>query len=647
MKKTLFAAALLIGAVLGVSATQTSYDYSAGLNNTTWYGSEKAETYDVAIELTNPALVGMKVTSITVPFLPASEDYVLDLKFFMTTKLDIQLIDGKNVNVPDIASYDLTYPTAADPGVETATVTYTLAEPYVIPEGGIYVGYELRVKKVVDGVAASKTPIACSTPGRAGGFWMRGSRSQRTWAEISGKQNEVLQINVGLEGDLVDNALGISSVERYRGVVLEAGQANVEVVNTGNNPVKSITYVSTLGDHGYVYEMDLSDNPIPAVYGAVRTLPLNIPTFWEVGTQPLKISITHVNGEENGSNIRRYEGEASVLPFIPKFNPYVEEYTGTGCQYCPRGYAAMEHMKETYPNEFYAAVWHGYNSSDPMYPYWGSTEGVASWPSQLCSGFPYATINRTDGIDPYYGYYQDRFGLEDAWKEAAALETNAEIRAWAQWDAANENLINVSSNVIFVADALPGETYRIEYVLVADGLYDDNDDDTDDASWAQTSAYNNAGGMEYMEAFVGKGSKVYGLTYNDVAILSSGIGGIKGSVPEAKYGVPVSNTAVLNTLRAINYKKKQINFKKENLRVIALLLKDNGVCGQVVNCARVDILDAESGIESINGNANKFVTNTIYFDLTGRRVVNPQAGTPVIRLNQFNDGSSVADKVIF
>lgn len=647
MKKNLLAAALFAGAVLGVSAAQTSYDYSAGLNNTLWYGSGKAETYDVAIELTNPALVGMKVTSITVPLLPASEDNVLDLKFFMTSKLDVQLIDGKNVVVPDIASYDIAYPATADPGAETATVTYTLSEPYVIPEGGIYVGYELRVKKVDASCAASNTPIACSTPGRTGGFWLRSSRSQRTWAEVSAKQNEVLQINVGLEGDLVDNAVGISNVERYKGVLLEAGQANVEVVNTGNNPVKSITYVTHLGDHGGVYQMDLSDDPIPAVYGAVKTLQLNVPTYWEVGTQPLTINITEVNGENNGSNKRKYEGEASVLPFIPKFNPYVEEYTGTGCQYCPRGYAAMEHMKETYPSEFIAAVWHGYNTSDPMYPYWGSTEGIASWPSQLVSAFPYATINRTDGIDPYFGYYNDRFGLEDAWKEAGALDTNAEIHAWAQWDAANDNLINVSSAVTFVSDGLPGETYRIEYVLVADGVKDDNDDETDDVNWAQTSAYNNANGMEYMEAFVGKGTRVYGLTYNDVAVLSSGVGGIKGSVPEAKYGVPVSNTAVLNTLKAINYKKQVINFKKENLRVIALLLKDNGICGEVVNCTRVDILDAESGIETINGSDNKVVTNTIYFDLTGRRVANPQAGTPVIRLNQFNDGSSVADKVIF
>lgn len=643
MKKTLLAAALLAGAVWGANAAQTSYDYSAGLDNTKMFGSEKAETYDAAIDLTNPALVGMKVTSITVPLLPAPEENVVDLKFFMTKELTVQLIDGKNVNVADIATYDLTYPTAADPGVETATVTYTLPEPFVIPEGGIYVGYELRVKKIDKTNAATLTPLACSTPGRAGGFWLRSSRSQRTWADISEKQNMVLQLSVGLEGDLVDDALGISNVEHYTTVIEEPGQVNVEVVNTGFNPVKSITYVTHLGDHGGVYEMDLSADPIPAVFGAVRTLALNVPTFWEVGTQPLTVNITHVNGQPNGSNIRKEVCDASVLPFIPKYNPYVEEYTGLGCKYCPRGYAAMEYMKETYP-DFIGAAWHGYNASDPMYAYWGAATGEVSWPQKLVAGFPYATFNRVDGIDPYYGNYSDRFGLEDLWHEYCARSTNAEIKAWAQWDDANDNLINVSSSVNFVSDGLPGETYRIEYILVADGLKGADDD----TSWGQQSAFSStASRMEHMEMFAGKGSKVLGLTFNDVAVLSSGIGGIRGSVPEAKYGVPVSNSAVLNTLRAVNYYGEVIPFAKENLRVIALLLKDNGVCGEVVNCTRVDILDAESGIETINGNEFKTVTNTVYFDLTGRRVANPQAGTPVIRVNHFSDGSSVADKVIF
>lgn len=643
MKKTLLATVLLAGAVWGANAAQTSYDYSAGLNNTKWYGTEKAETYDVAIDLKTPALVGMKITSITVPFLPASTDNIVELKFFMTKELTVQLIDGKNVNVPDIASYDITYPTEADPGSQTALITYKLAEPYTIPEGGIYVGYELRVKKADKNVPASMAPIACSSPGRAGGFWLRSSRSQRTWAEVSDKNNEVLQLSVGLEGNLVDNALGISNVEHYTAVILEPGQANVEVINTGFNPVTSIEYVTHLGDHGGVYELDLSDNPIPAVFGAVRTLALNVPKFWENGTQPLTINITSVNGQPNGSNTRKVVCDASVIPFIPQFNPYIEEYTGTGCQYCPRGYAAMEHMKETYP-EFIGAVWHGYNTSDPMYPSWGSTEGVMSWPSKLVSGFPYATVNRVDGIDPYFGYYEDRFGLEDVWKDACAKSTTAEIRAWAQWDPSNDNLINVSSSVTFVADGLPGEVYTIEYVLVADGL----SGPTDDPSWSQASYYSSsASSMPYMELFAGKGGKVSGLTFNDVAVLSSGIGGIKGSVPEAVCNGSVKNTAVLNTLKAINYKKEIIPFEKENLRVIALLLKDNGICGEVVNCVRVDILDAESGIETINGNENKTITNTVYFDLTGRRVANPQAGTPVIRVNHFNDGSTVADKVIF
>ncbi len=643
MKKTLLAAALLAGAVWGANAGQTTYDYSAGLNNTKTFGTEKAETYDMAISLTNPALVGMKVTSISVPLRPATDDQILDLKFFMTKELTVKLIDGKNINVPDIAEYDLTYPTQADPGVETATVTYTLSEPFVIPEGGIYVGYELRVKKADKAVPATMFPVITSSPGREGGFWLRSSRSQRTWADISATQNLVLQLSVGLEGNVSDNALGVSSVTHYNAVLNEEGNTTVEVVNTGLNPVKGFDYKVTIGNKSATYKMDLSAEPIPAVFGAVRTMEFEMPAYDKVGTQPLAIEITAVNGAENFSSVKNYTGNVSVLPFIPVMNPFVEEYTGTGCQWCPRGYAAMEHMKETYP-EFIGVAWHGYSSTDPMYPGWGRAEGVESWPIKLVSGFPYATINRVQGMDPYYGLEGDRFGLDAAWQLYRSQFTTAQITAWAQWDADNSDLINVSSKSEFVADAQPGETFRVEYILVADGLTGPEGD----TSWYQTSAFSNtAANMEYMEMFAGKGNKVAGLTFNDVGVLSTGPGGIKGSVPEAKYNKPVYGKAVLNTLRAVDYNGKLIPFSKDKLRVVALLLKDNGLYGEVVNCARVDILPAEAGIETINGSEAKSIISAEYFDLTGRRVANPQSGTPVIRINHFNDGSTLADKVIF
>lgn len=90
-------------------------------------------------------------------------------------------------------------------------------------------------------------------------------------------------------------------------------------------------------------------------------------------------------------------------------NCVVEEPTGTGCQYCPIGIAAMEYMSNKYPGtetqgKFIGIAVHGHvNYQDPM----GKGQNISSYRTKLMdacglAGYPSAAFNRaTTGTYPY------------------------------------------------------------------------------------------------------------------------------------------------------------------------------------------------------------------------------------------------------
>lgn len=71
-----------------------------------------------------------------------------------------------------------------------------------------------------------------------------------------------------------------------------------------------------------------------------------------VGTQTLTLTAETFNGAPNGDSRKTATGTVVVMPFMPVTRPLIEEYTGLGCGWCPRGYIAMEEMAEKYGADF-------------------------------------------------------------------------------------------------------------------------------------------------------------------------------------------------------------------------------------------------------------------------------------------------------
>ena len=126
MKKTLLFIFSLLFVCFAQAQNELYFGVYTGAETLEYCGTQKAETYDLAIHLDDPSLVGMSVVGLRVPIVKAAN--ATDYKAWLTKSLT--LTSGKNT--PDIASVDFT------PSGTWANVTFD--EPYVITDEGVYVG---------------------------------------------------------------------------------------------------------------------------------------------------------------------------------------------------------------------------------------------------------------------------------------------------------------------------------------------------------------------------------------------------------------------------------------------------------------------------------------------------------------------------
>ena len=103
MKKTLLTLFALLATVVVEADNEMLYGVYRGSGTLTGIGTKKAETYDVAMHLTDPYLVGMEVRGLRVPINTSAKN-TADYKAWITTELKVD----DNANVPDILSVDFT-----------------------------------------------------------------------------------------------------------------------------------------------------------------------------------------------------------------------------------------------------------------------------------------------------------------------------------------------------------------------------------------------------------------------------------------------------------------------------------------------------------------------------------------------------------
>ena len=600
MKKLLLALSLFMVAWT-VQAGDLLYGLYQGNGTPTARGTKKAETYDVAIHLCDPFLVGKEVRGLRIPINTAAKN-ATDYKAWLSTALTL---DSNKKNVPDICSVSFT--------PSSSWVDVTFDEPYIITEEGLYVGYSFEVSSVNTTTSdANQTPLMCFDGDD--GLYIHTSRTYRKWMTTTSLGTSALLLRLGGEGihqraaslQLPDDLAAYSSVGKQTSLSLA-------VISHGTEAIKNIVYTLEMDDKTIQKRVTLSFGT--AYYGQQKTIKVTIPAVQTPGTRTITLRITTVNGSENEDEQPAVSFEMPFISELPKHKPLMEEYTGAWCQYCPLGTAAMEAMTKLHPDDFIGIAYH---DGDEM-------AAIMSKPANP-SGYPAAYLDRVQAVSPFYGSGSTSLGIENDWKARQAIMVPAALALEAVWTSGTT--IDVTATTTFIRN-FPINPYRLTYVLVADDLYGKG------RYWSQQNALSGNTSYSsdpYLSPWVSLPGVVMDLHFNDVAIQTScaGDAALESSLPDAiientpyehTYTFDVANNKFTQT--CLNNPAQEPIDNRANLRVVAILIDTR--TGEAVNAEKANIsgLENVTGIGGIKNEKLKMKNDDTWFDLSGRRIQQP------------------------
>lgn len=574
---------------LDLQEGETVFTYASGGTNN-FLGVKAAETYDMAILLNSPSLVGAKIVGLRFDMISGTG--MTDVKGWLSDEL------GEN-------------PTGEVVNLDSYTKGWNevrFETPIEITGEDIYAGYSLTVTKVD---SETSYPMAIGAEMAAGSFYVKTpSLTGSQWVDIS-SQYPALSMQVILT-DLPSGA----NIELPDYVIVKpavASKCDVDVYSNAGSPLTIEYTYSVAGKEG----TGIGSNNTVAVMGAVRTIQIDLPAIDEVGEYDLTVKVTKVNGEENtGDNIEATT-KLVVTNLDIKHRAVVEEYTGTWCPNCPRGYVAMEYMAEKYPEDFIGLAYHG---DDPM------EAANVEFPS-LVTAFPSAYIDRVGNyIDPYFGSGGNEMDIEQDWLDRCEEPSPAAIEVEA---ALSDDLetVSVTSRTAFALQVADG--FKVAYALLADGLTGTG------TSWKQANnyrGYSSALDIDAWDQFFNGGSRVE-VPFNDVVILAPDIMGVAGSVPEEirvgewndhEYTFTLSKaTSAYSTSRG-----ESLVQKLWKLRVVAMLLNAEG---EIVNAAKCSV-SVPAGVNSVESTMDEAVEVARY-SLDGRLLSEPERGVNLVKMS--------------
>lgn len=377
-----------------------------------------------------------------------------------------------------------------------------------------------------------------------------------------------------------------------------------------SSPISSVDIEYALGGQEYTSHCEMPE-PIPGGGMRVFNLNLDFPALNEKINEDVEFTVTKINGEDNKSTQTKGNAIVVVVEEVPVHQTLFEEYTGTWCGYCTRGYAALEYLRENYP-EFVVAAFHsgGQGSTDPM-------QITQNFPSEV-NGFPSAVLNRLYSIDPYYGTqsYDTELPVIGDILALNAIPTVWKISVSHEWES--NDILNVSANVANMAGFKDGN-YKIAYLLVADGLTGT------DRNWSQTNYYSTDAPNfipqlnDFCKGGIYGKKKISGLDFNDVVISTTGIYGEDGSIPSELAAEETVGHSLQFDLSTI---PSSLIPDKNKLRVIAAVVDARGI---VLNCAKNEINDFEdTGVEGVMDSDDNAPVE--FFNINGVKVSNPSNG---------------------
>ena len=479
-----------------------------------------------------------------------------------------------------------------------------LTTPYAVNNQGFYIGYTVK--------SSNSHPIMCCGTQDAPNTFLISVPGQLDWEDLNGYGFGKLAFQILVEGaTLKDNSVEFTNenLGNVYGPVGDASDLKIQIVNNGKNELTDIDYTITAdGDTSDEFHVDL-DSPI--AFGESTTVSVLIPTDGEQSVKTKILTITKANGEANASANNKAQFTLYSLEEIIDRNVLIEEFTGTGCGWCPRGLIGMEKLRNTFGDRFVGVGLHQYNSSDAMY--------IADYASVGFSGAPSCRIDRGEEIDPYYGTNED---ICEDFSAELTVPAFGTVAVSGEFDE-EFTKVNAKADVKPLFDG----TYSLEFVLVADGLKGAG------SAWNQANYYYqyNASQLPDDLAIFGSGGQygksiVTGWTFNDVAIASSYVKKVNKVATQTLTAGETGDFAYTLSLPTKATLKNAL--LKDQIYVVAILLDGNGT---VVNAAKKKVGDnTPSAIQSVS---TTNAVESVRYTLDGRQISAPQHGINIVRMS--------------
>lgn len=362
-----------------------------------------------------------------------------------------------------------------------------------------------------------------------------------------------------------------------------------KVISSSEGEVSSIDYTVTLDGTATSYTQTFAQ-PIPAGFNQMASFACSLSAPATAGAYPVQFSIDKVNGEPLAKPATATYTQKVVSRAARKMS-VVEEFTGTECGWCVRGWVGMEKVKNELPTKACVIALHQFNENDPMY-------GDYYHRPSFTGGAPTAVIDRgVKSTDPYYGDKVDNRneGIINAVLRSANVLPEVDItHLEAAYSDEAMTQIAATATTEFLTDM---EGSSMVFVLTADSL-------SGGKAWRQTNFYGSMEGPsndvypdrdpELYKFCQGQelGQTFISLIYNDVMIGSSWPSATAPNEVDPFSTTKVNTTATSSytlTLPATGSLASAL--RREEIFVTAMVLRADG---SIANAARCRVAMPES-----------------------------------------------------
>ena len=587
--KKIISVFIAITLALGVSAQRIQKDPAGKLNIKTSKSQQKAPALTDAGDITWGYFsgsssdwigvgVGQKATFGVAIFVPGDVFNGATLKAIRIPVLDSNMSNVSAWVTESLGGSNIRSVSTTGPFNSGGYTEVTLGETYTITSKGVYVGYTFT--------SSEAYPIACAGEDVQKALYLQVNGG--SWDDYYGYEFGVSPLQIVVSGlELKD--YNASFVELQPKTLLPNTEFKTYAVlsNTSNNPINNIDYTIDVDGKKEQKHLNLK-TPIPAGMGMKDKVEIEGVSAAEAKAYPVTLTIDKVNGQPNAQDGAISATFLNVSKAVSR-RTVVEEFTGTGCGWCPRGWVGMEKLKHDYPDTFIGIAFHKYNSSDPMYVanyYPTSSLGI--------SGAPGCNMDRRQQMDPYYGT------ANYIWNDLVAFNAElpvVDVSLTATWNKDKDGVkINAS-----VEPLTSDVGFTLAYVLTADNLSGTT------SAWKQANYYaSNYSQSQFPNdpelGEFAKGGK-YGqssvaLTFNDVMIGSS----YNNSGKNLATAIDGADHAKLDTIYKGSYTvtmptKATLKAAIQNDKVFANVLVISNATGEILNAARVAIGEAPDPVD--------------------------------------------------